>query len=140
MRLRRTHFWRGSLPLLLERGVLTIYARVAAARDSNLLIGRIEEIKLSGNKCLRKLLELSKEREEKWMAPDSRIELIQALIPLGLKAVEEMLQEEVANIAGERYQHHSGDLKRWGSNPGSVYVGGQKLGVSVPRVRDTGVW
>lgn len=96
-----------------------------------------KKLKAKGNKRLSKLLELSKEREEKWMAPDSRIELIQALIPLGLKAVEEMLQEEVANIAGERYQHHGGDLKRWGSNPGSVYVGGQKLGVSVPRVRDT---
>ena len=33
---------------------------------------------------------------------------IQALIPLGLKALEEALQHEVASLAGARYAHHDG--------------------------------
>jgi putative transposase len=68
---------------------------------------------------------------------DSRIELIQALIPLGLMAVEEMLQAEVTALAGQRYQRTGGKAGvRWGSQPGSVYLADQKLAVQVPRVRD----
>ena len=33
---------------------------------------------------------------------NGRVELIQALIPLGLEAVEEVLQQEVTALAGER--------------------------------------
>lgn len=71
-------------------------------------------------------------------ALDSRVELIQALIPLGLEAVQELLQQEVMALAGERYRHGSGPpgYARWGSQPGSVYLADQKVGVNVPRVRD----
>ena len=67
---------------------------------------------------------------------DSRLELIQMLIPLGLKAVEEELQAEVARLVGERYSREQSDKKRWGCNPGSVYLGEHKVPVAVPRVRD----
>lgn len=67
---------------------------------------------------------------------ESRLAMIQALIPLGLKAVEEELQGEVRLLVGERYERGSGSFKRWGANPGSVFVGDQKLRVNVPRVRD----
>ena len=65
----------------------------------------------------------------------SRLLLIQQLIPLGLLAVEEALQEEVSQLAGQRYSRE-GSLKRWGSNPGSVFLGNQKLSIRVPRLRD----
>lgn len=68
---------------------------------------------------------------------DSRVELIQALIPLGLMAVEEILQAEVAELAGQRYQRQEAKAGvRWGSQRGSVYLADQKLPVCVPRVRD----
>jgi transposase-like protein len=69
---------------------------------------------------------------------DARIALIQALIPLGLKAVEETLQAEVKALAGERYSRQGGHAhyNRWGSQPGSVYLADQKIPVEVPRVRD----
>ena len=41
--------------------------------------------------------------EEELDALDTRIALIQALIPLGLDAVAEELQEEVSRLAGDRY-------------------------------------
>lgn len=69
---------------------------------------------------------------------DSRVELIQALIPLGLEAVNELLQQEVTALAGPRYQRSGGvpGHDRWGSQPGSVYLADQKVTVTVPRVRD----
>ncbi len=69
---------------------------------------------------------------------ESLVEVIQALIPLGLAAVEEALQGEVRRLAGERYQRTGrppGHV-RWGRQRGSVYLLDQKLPVLVPRVRD----
>jgi transposase-like protein len=65
--------------------------------------------------------------------------MIQALIPLGLKAVQELLQEEVVRLAGERYSREGGvpGYARWGQQQGSVYLADQKLTVPVPRVRNT---
>lgn len=72
---------------------------------------------------------------ERDMSFESRMAMIQALIPLGLKAVEQELQEEIFGLAGARYSR-GGDLKRWGENQGSVYLGDQKVQMSVPRVRN----
>src|SRR5690242_17135308 len=96
-----------------------------------------KRIKAKRNKRLGQLMKLSEERDKLWDDPQSKLSLIQALIPLGLKAVEESLQEEIAVLVGERYERSQGDLKRWGSNPGSVFIGGQKTAVRVPRVRNT---
>ena len=69
---------------------------------------------------------------------DTRVEMIQALIPLGLKAVEGELQAAVAQLAGPRYQRGPDDRRyyRWGAERGSVYLADQKVPVRVPRVRD----
>jgi transposase-like protein len=60
--------------------------------------------------------------------------MIQMLIPLGLEAIQNILQEEVSKLVGKRYER--GTLSRWGSNPGSAYLGEQKVTIRVPRVRD----
>ena len=64
--------------------------------------------------------------------------LIQALIPLGLRAVEERLLAEVQALAGARYARDDGrpGVVRWGHQAGSVYLADQKLPITVPRVRD----
>jgi putative transposase len=68
---------------------------------------------------------------------ESRLSMIQMLIPLGLKAVEEELQAEVRMlVGGDRHERTDSAIKRWGQNPGSVFVGDQKLKINVPRVRD----
>jgi transposase-like protein len=69
---------------------------------------------------------------------DSRVELIQALIPLGLQAVDDLLQQEVTALAGARYQRDGGQAgyARWGRQRGSVYLADHKVSVTVPRVRD----
>ena len=68
---------------------------------------------------------------------ESRLSMIQMLIPLGLQAVEEELQAEVR--PGWRRRYTPGPettCKRWGQNPGSVFLGDQKVRINVPRVRD----
>ena len=70
---------------------------------------------------------------------DSKVSVIEAFIPIGLMAVEELLYKEVEELAGKRHKrkekgNHRG--YRWGSNPGSVFLGESKVGIDVPRVRD----
>ena len=67
---------------------------------------------------------------------DVKMSVIQELIPLGLKAVAEELQNEVARLAGQKYSR-GGDNARWGKQNGSVYLRDQKFPISVPRVRNT---
>jgi len=69
---------------------------------------------------------------------DLRIEMIQALIPLALKEVNAMLQEDLECLTGKKYGRDDGSpgLYRWGQQWGSVYLGDQKVAVKVPRVRD----
>ena len=64
--------------------------------------------------------------------------MIQALIPLGLRTVEEALQRDVAALAGGRYAHADGHpgIARWGTQRGSIYLADQKVPITVPRVRD----
>jgi transposase-like protein len=68
---------------------------------------------------------------------DTRLEMIRALIPLGLAEIYAVLDEEVRQLAGERYarkgEGESG--RRYGSNRGSVRLGGQRVPIRVPRVR-----
>ena len=67
---------------------------------------------------------------------NSRAELIQMLIPLGLNAVSDALQQEMAALAGVKYSR-SGATSRWGEQPGSVYLGDEKFRIQAPRLRDT---
>lgn len=69
---------------------------------------------------------------------DVKVALIQALIPIGLQAVQELLEAEVAQLAGARHQRtgRQPGLVRWGQQRGSVYLADQKLAITHARVRD----
>jgi len=73
-------------------------------------------------------------------ALDTKVALILGLIPLGLLHVQETLASEVEELAGEWHGRKSkGEAGcRYGSNPGSVRLGGQRLAIRVPRVRGDG--
>lgn len=73
-------------------------------------------------------------------APDfnTRLALIQALIPVALDKVHEALKEEVQSLAGDRYARtgrQPGHV-RWTPQRGSIYLADQKIPIQVPRVRD----
>ena len=104
-------------------------------------MSKVRVSKLKGKRKKEKVLGTVKvmSREEyEGQEMDVRIEVIQALIPLGLLHVEEVLKSEVKALAGKRYQRGTERKKhvRYGSNPGSVRLGGQRIGIQVPRVRN----
>jgi putative transposase len=79
--------------------------------------------------------EVVSREEVEGLGLDGRVELIRALIPLGLLQVGEMLEADVEELAGARWARKAGGLRRHGSNRGSVRLAGQWVPVRVPRVR-----
>src|SRR5512140_1725880 len=69
---------------------------------------------------------------------DARVALIQAVLPLGVQAVYELLAEEVDRLTGPRYGRDGGQpaCARWGRQRGSVFLADQKVAIRVPRVRN----
>ena len=69
---------------------------------------------------------------------DTRIALIQALIPIGLQAFVEEVERELQSLVGARYAREGRQpgLVRWTRQRGSIYLGDQKLPVTIPRVRN----
>jgi len=68
-----------------------------------------------------------------------KMALIEHHMELARMLVREILDEEVCQLAGDRYKRNKpldGRYSRWGSNPGSVRIGGERVPVEVPRVRD----
>jgi putative transposase len=72
------------------------------------------------------------------MELDSRVGLIQDLVAIAMMQVGEMFHREVAELAGSRYERKEDGSRgyRHGENPGSIRLGGQRVPVRVPRVRD----
>lgn len=82
---------------------------------------------------INRLMDVQELTEEQ-MRFEERMTTIQTLIGLGMKAATEEIQSEFAELTGHRYGHGK-RLGSYGSNPGSVYLGDQKVGLTVPRVR-----
>ena len=68
---------------------------------------------------------------------DAKVEMIRALVPLGLMHVQELLDDEVTELAGARHARKESLVRgrRHGSNPGTVRLAGQRVPLRVPRVR-----
>ena len=68
---------------------------------------------------------------------DTKVELIRSLIPLGLMHVQEVLDQEVTALTGERYARKDASVggRRHGTNPGTVGLAGQRVPIRVPRMR-----
>ena len=89
-------------------------------------------------KKVRKLGQVDIIRREAYadLELDAKVELIRALVPLGLLHVQELLDQEVTALAGARYarKEESVEGRRHGSNPGTVGPG-QRVPIRVPRIR-----
>ena len=92
----------------------------------------------SGKRKSRQLGEVEVVDREKYrgLDVDAKVELIRSLVPLGLMHVKELLDDEVKALAGERYARRAEEeVWRYGRNPGSVRLAGQRVPIKVPRVR-----
>jgi len=68
---------------------------------------------------------------------DSRLALIQQMVPLALMAASEEMEREVEQLAGPWYSRKGKKrVCRNGMYPGSVLLAGQRIPIAVPRVRD----
>lgn len=83
----------------------------------------------------RKALEETMMLKEEIDDMDVKVSAIQALIPLGLEAVNRNLQKEFITLVGKKHARGKENM-RWGSQGGSVYLSDQKVPVTVPRVRN----
>jgi len=72
------------------------------------------------------------------MQVDARLDLIRALIPIGMAHVAAELEQEVVSLAGVRHSRKTdqGAPRRHGTNPGSVKLAGQSIPIRVPRLRN----
>lgn len=69
---------------------------------------------------------------------DSQHLLISMMLPPAVKAFFAQLDQEVAALCGAHYQHGGGTgASRWGTQPGSIVLGNQRVAIQRPRVRDT---
>lgn len=84
---------------------------------------------------------LPKSLRQTFEAPfEVKMALIEHHMELARMLVREILDEEVCQLAGDRYSRekpYGGRYSRWGSNPGSVRIAGERVPVEVPRIRDT---
>ena len=68
---------------------------------------------------------------------EMKVEMLQHHVELCKMIIQEILEDEVRGLAGERYSRtkpYGGVYSRWGENPGSVRIGKEKVRVRVPRV------
>jgi len=70
---------------------------------------------------------------------DVKVDLVANHMEICRIVINSILESEVEDLAGMRYSHekpNGGQYSRWGSNPGSIRLGNQKIRLSVPRVMD----
>jgi putative transposase len=68
---------------------------------------------------------------------DTRTELLELVMRSGLKVVEAMLEEDRTALCGARYRHLGGrTASRAGTVPSTIVLGGRKVALRRPRVRD----
>lgn len=74
--------------------------------------------------------------DDKTLTTPVTLLMIQALLLLGLKAVEDALLREVATLAGPHYSRTDDhpEVVRWGAQDGSIYLADQKLPVAAEAV------
>lgn len=92
---------------------------------------RKEAKKLFENACGEEWL--ARELEE--VMAEGKKALDGCVVEVGRMLVEVMMQAQRVQLAGADYKPAEGELKKWGWQPGSVYVGTQKLKVEHPRLR-----
>ena len=64
---------------------------------------------------------------------EMQYELFKNFVELAKMHYNQLVEEEIKEKAGEKYQREK-DYSRWGSNPGSIRIGEEKVPVEVPRL------
>lgn len=71
---------------------------------------------------------------------DVKLALLQHHARLAELLAREIMEDEVFSLASRRHAQdkpYGGRYSRWGSNPGSIQIGDERVPFRVPRLRDT---
>jgi transposase-like protein len=68
---------------------------------------------------------------------NSEHELISMMLPPAIKAFFAEMESELVALCGDRYSQGTSP-QRWGTQPGSIILGNQRVAIDKPRVRDRG--
>jgi len=100
--------------------------------------------RLKGNR--KKLKYITKSETEggqwHWMdgSPvDSEQSVLSLLLPMNVKEFLRLAEEEVKALCGPKGKHTDHPCSRWTPQKGSIYLGGQRVALEHPRVRDTAI-
>jgi putative transposase len=75
--------------------------------------------------------------EEKSVQEEVRDSLLEQVILMGIECYTELITDEITQICGERYKHMTGrEFTRWSKTETSVVLGGKKISLSHPRIRN----
>jgi transposase-like protein len=75
--------------------------------------------------------------EEKSLQEDVHDSLLEQVIFMGIESYTELIKDEITQICGERYKHNTGrEFTRWSKTETSVVLGGKKISLSHPRIRN----
>jgi len=102
------------------------------------VMGRIVQIKKNGKVKKAEGAAIKTLREYGALNIDAKVEAIQQMIPLALMHALEEIENDVRQLAGERYGRSGRPgYDRWGSQMGSICIHDQRIPIRYPRVRDT---
>ncbi len=72
---------------------------------------------------------------------DMKLQMVRHHAQMAYLLAGEIMNDELVYLTGERHTRDKplgGQFRRWGSNPGSVRIDGERVPIRVPRVRDLG--
>jgi len=70
---------------------------------------------------------------------DSEQSVLSLLLPMNVKEFLRLAEEEVKALCGPKGKHTDHPCSRWTPQKGSIYLGGQRVALEHPRVRDTAI-
>src|SRR3954469_22508394 len=91
--------------------------------------------KLEEKEVLRELAPRTRAVQVGNVEVEARAHLREVLIQGGMAVVTAMLEEEVERLCGPRYSRLEGVASRWGTASGEAVLGGRRVKLERPRVR-----
>ena len=67
---------------------------------------------------------------------ETQLELFKHYTEIAKLIANQVFEEEVAEKAGKRYERETQRYNRWGSNPGSIRIGEERVKMFIPRLYD----
>lgn len=65
---------------------------------------------------------------------DIQLDILKHQTEIVKLVINQLLEDEVHQKAGDKYEHSSKPYSRWGSNPGSVKIGKERIKMEIPRL------